>query len=477
MRYLPLFVDLNQRRVVVVGGGLIAARKIALLLDAGAQVEVIAPELGTDLTALVAQGRITHRAAAISADTLGGARLVIAATGRPEVNRAVALAAEAHAILVNVVDDASLSTCIVPAIVDRSPLIVAVATAGAAPMLARYVRASIEALLDESLGRLTEVLERWRARIRAGWPDLVARRRLYEQLLAGPFASLIRAHRAADAEALLEAALERPPSPAGRVLVVGAGPGDPGLLTINALRALQAADVVLHDRLVSQEVLALARREALLIEVGKSHCGHSTAQADMHRLMVEHASAGRTVVRLKGGDPFIFGRGGEELEHLRAAGIVYEVVPGITAASACAAYAGIPLTHREHSKSVRLVTARGRESIDEIDWRSLAASQETLAIYMGVATIDRLQHELLRLGRGRDTPVAFVENGTLATQRVIVGTLGEATALAAAHALKSPALLIVGGVAALAARLNWYGASPLSSQEHAGCGHPADLAA
>jgi uroporphyrin-III C-methyltransferase / precorrin-2 dehydrogenase / sirohydrochlorin ferrochelatase len=475
MRYLPLFIDLQQRRVVVVGGGAIAARKVALLLEAGAQVEVMAPQLGAELVALAECGRITHCAGSFSADGLTGARLVVAATGSPAVNRAVALAAEARAIQVNVVDDAKLSTCVVPAIVDRSPLLVAVGTAGAAPMLARHVRARIESLIDESFGRLAQVLGRLRLRIRARQPALADRRRLYDQLVTGPFASLIRAGRVADAEALLEQALEEPQSPAGRVLVVGAGPGDPGLLTLNALRALQAADVVLHDRLVSEEVLALIRRDARVIEVGKSHCGGSTAQAEIHRLMVEHAGAGRTVVRLKGGDPFIFGRGGEELEHLRAAGIHYEVVPGVTAASACAAYAGIPLTHREHSKSVRLVTAHGREAIDAIDWRSLATSHETLAIYMGVATVGRLQRELLRFGLDGTTPIAFVENGTLATQRVILGRLGQATSLAEVNRLKSPALLIVGSVAALAARLHWFGAPPLSS-EPGGLGR-AELAA
>jgi len=477
MRYLPLFVDLQERRAVVVGGGGIAARKTALLLEAGAEVHVVAPRIGAELDALAKSGRIAHHAVPFSPDALADARLVVAATGDASVNCEVAVAAEARGIHVNVVDDADLSSCIVPAIVDRSPLIVAVGTAGAAPVLARHVRTRIESMLDESFGRLAAVLGRWRARIRAAWPESGARRRLYDQLLTGAFASLIRCGRMPEAESLLARALESSPPSGGRVLLVGAGPGDPGLLTLNALRALQAADVVLHDRLVSAAVLALSRRDALLVEVGKSGCGRSTAQGDIHRLMVEHARAGRTVVRLKGGDPFIFGRGGEELEHLRAAGVVYEVIPGITAASACAAYAGIPLTHREHSKSVRLVTAHGREFTDAIDWRALAASQETLAVYMGVATVSELQRELLCYGRDAATPVAFVENGTLPTQRVIVGRLGEAARLAAEHQLTAPALLIVGSVAALAARLHWYGAPPLVSDPTAKHRLPAGLAA
>ncbi len=279
----------------------------------------------------------------------------------------------------------------------------------------------------------------------------------------------MRRARAPDAEPLVAAALERHASPAaadvrarpGSVTIVGAGPGDPGLVTLAALRALQSADVVLHDRLVTREVLALARREAELVEVGKSGGGHSVAQARIHELMVEHARQGRRVVRLKGGDPMIFGRGGEELEHLRQAGVDFAVIPGVTAALACAAYAGIPLTHREHSASVRFVTAHCRESIDATDWGALAAGRETLAVYMGVATLPQLRRELLRHGRSADTPVAFVENGSRPEQRVLLGTLGEAEHLAATHRLSSPALLIVGEVAALARQLHWFGAAPL----------------
>jgi uroporphyrin-III C-methyltransferase/precorrin-2 dehydrogenase/sirohydrochlorin ferrochelatase len=246
------------------------------------------------------------------------------------------------------------------------------------------------------------------------------------------------------------------------VQIVGAGPGDPGLLTMHALRALQGADVVLHDRLVSAEVLSLSRRDAQLIEVGKTAGGHSVEQARIHEILLEHAACGRRVVRLKGGDPFVFGRGGEELEFLRSHGIAYEVLPGITAAVACAAYAGIPLTHRDHSASLRIVTAHCQSAIDSVDWRTLARQRETLAIYMAVSTVERVQVELLRHGRSPDTAIAFVENGSRPEQRVVLGTLGEMVSLARSHRIKSPALLFVGAVAALAARLHWFGAMPLS---------------
>jgi uroporphyrin-III C-methyltransferase / precorrin-2 dehydrogenase / sirohydrochlorin ferrochelatase len=350
---------------------------------------------------------------------------------------------------VNVVDDLELSDAILPAIVDRSPLVVAISTAGTAPVLARFLRERIEAVLDESVGRLATFLGALRPRIRQAIADVAERRRFYEWILHGTVAQRVRARDEAGRRGAARAPPARGravegdrPGDAGR-----GGPGDPGLLTLNALRALQSADVILHDRLVSADILALARREAELIEVGKSARGHSTTQARIHELMAEHAARGRHVVRLKGGDPFIFGRGGEELQYLRDCGIAYEVVPGVTAALACAAYAGIPLTHREHARSVRFVTAHCRDSIDSIDWRGLARGDETLAIYMGAGTLPRLAAELIRHGRPAGTPAAIIENGTRPEQRVLLGDLATLPALAEAERVGSPALIVVGEVA------------------------------
>lgn len=463
MRWFPLFLDLRDRLVVVIGGGSVAERKIDLALQSGAQLRVVAPALTSGLAARVAGGEIAHVPRDFAPSDLDGARLVIAATDAPLVNRAVAVAAEARHILVNVVDDAELSSGIMPAIVDRSPLVIAIGTEGSAPALARHVRALIESVVDESFGRLSGLLQRWRQRIRRRVPDLDARRRLYERLLRGPVADQVRVAREHHADALVEREIGAGAGDrAGLVQIVGAGPGDPGLLTLNALRALQGADVVLYDRLVSAEILKLARREADLIDVGKSAAGHSVEQARIHALMWEHASRGRRLVRLKGGDPFIFGRGGEEIEFLRSQGIAYEVLPGITAALACAAYAGIPLTHRNHAASLRVVTAHCQGAIDAVDWRTHADQRETLAIYMAVNSVDRVQRELLRHGRSPKTPIAFVENGSRPEQRVIIGVLAEAAALAASSQVKSPALLIVGEVAALGATLHWYGAAPVT---------------
>src|SRR5690606_13875315 len=354
------------------------------------------------------------------------------------------------------VDDAELARVQLPARVERGPLQIAISSGGGAPMLARLVRETLEAQFDESFGALAQLLGRQRSRILARWPDAVARRRAFERLVAGPIPGLLRRRRHIEAGHAFEQALKAgdEASARGHVALVGAGPGDAGLLTLRALRVLNEADVILHDSLVSENVLQLARRDAERISVGKRAGHHATPQDAINALLVEHAAAGRRVVRLKGGDPFVFGRGGEELEALRAAGIDYEVVPGITAAAACAAYAGIPLTHRDHAQSVRLVTAHAQEGPDTLDWPALAQERQTLAFYMGVSRLDTVQAQLIAHGRAPDTPFALVENGTRAEQRVVNGRLTDLSRLARHHAVQSPALLIVGEVAALAGALH-----------------------
>ena len=399
----------------------------------------------------------------------------MAATDDTRVNREVSEAAQARRLFCNVVDDPALSSFQVPSIVDRSPVIVAISSSGVAPVLARRLRERIESLFDHTLGQLAGLAERYRQRIRAGHPDLGARRRFYDWLLDGPVAGL-RQQRPDQAEAALATALDQPLRPAeGSVVLVGAGPGDPGLLTLKALRALNEADVIMYDRLVSDDIMALARRDATRVSVGKQPGeDHHATQARIHALLVEHARAGRRVVRLKGGDAFIFGRGGEELEYLREHGVRYEVVPGITAALACAAYAGIPLTHREHAQSVRLVTAHCRDDEDNLDWPALAREKQTLAFYMGVGQLDALSRRLISHGRAPDTPFALIENGSRPEQRVLSGAVKDLPDLARAHGIRSPALLIVGEVAGLASRLQWFGRHIDGGQ---GDGQPQRLAA
>ena len=462
----PLFADLRDRAVLVVGGGAVAERKVEALLQAGALPLLASPVLNEKLQAWHDAGRISWQAGEFHEASLDEAWLVIAATDDRAVNRKVYEAATARRLLANVVDEAELCSFHSPAVVQRGLLQIAISSGGGAPMLARHVRRQLETLLDDSLGTLAELLTRQRDAIRARFPDLGLRRRFFETLLAGPLPRLLRQQLdAPQADAYLRELLEneKPATPVGSVVLVGAGPGDPGLVTLNALRAMNEADVILHDRLVSAEVLRLSRRDATRIEVGKSAGRHSMSQDDIHALMLEHARAGKRVVRLKGGDPFVFGRGGEELEALHAAGIGFEVVPGITAAAACAAYAGIPLTHRDHAQSVRLVTAHARDSLDTLDWPALARERQTLAFYMGASRLDLVQQRLIGHGRAPETPFALVENGSRPEQRIVAGTLTELSHLARVHAVESPALLIVGEVAALAERLHWFGAAPLGS--------------
>jgi len=449
---LPLFADLRGRVVLVVGGGAVARRKIDMLLEAGAAVTVGANTPESVLREWIDAGRVRWLAGAFDPAWLDGVWLVVAASRDQAINRRVAEAAAARRILVNVVDDAETSSFHVPARVRRGHLQVAISTGGAAPVLAQRLRERLETELDESLGALTRLLARERARIRWRFPQSGKRRRFFQRLLDGDILRLLRARDDKAARSAFESAFADDANPArrGGVALVGAGPGDPGLLTLKALRALQEADVIVHDRLIGPDILDLARRDAERIDVGK-RVGedHDATQARIHALLLKHVRAGRRVVRLQGGDPLMFGRGGEELEFLRAHAIPHEVVPGITAALGCAAAAGIALTDRRVAHGVILLAARGNGSID---FRALAAADRTLVIYMGVGELESLSQSLIRHGRAADTPCAVVENGSLPNQRVLAATLASVSTLARAHAVKAPALVIIGEVAAQAVR-------------------------
>ncbi len=487
MRHFPLFLDLQQRQVTVVGGGEVALRKVRALLAAGARVTVVAPQwhplLAAEQAAGARLGQVPSTlpaevAEVLAADWFREAWFVVAATDDVAVNAAVAAAGEQAHKFVNVVDDAARCSAIVPAVIDRSPLLVAVSTGGTAPMLARRVRRDIELLLDQGLGRLAGFFARCRERVTRVVASPARRRRLYDHWMDGEVARLVRDGREDAAEAALLASLESAESgfsADGHVTLVGAGPGEAGLLTLAGLQALQTADVVLVDRLVASEVRALARRDALQIEVGKEGGGHSVTQEEIHRLMLEHARAGRHVVRLKGGDPFVFGRGGEELLCLREAGIPYAVVPGVTAALAAAAQAGLPLTHRDLARSVRFATAHCRGSADETDWNSLVADEGTVVLYMGLRQVSRVQRELLTRGRPADWPAAIIENGGRPEQRTVITSLGHLAAAVRDLAVKSPALLVLGPAVNLAGALHWRGAPPVRFPAGRASGH-ADAA-
>src|SRR5688572_23415067 len=460
MDYFPAFLDLRGRTALVVGGGPVAARKVHLLLDAGARVRVVAPSLVTELRALVSDAAIEHIDGRFEPDHLREASLAIAATSHYTVNAEVAAAARARNVPVNVVDDAQLSSFIVPAIVDRSPVIVAIGTGGQSPVLARWVRARIEALLHPRLGRLGDLAGRWRRRVKAAFSGVARRRRCWETALEGRAAQYALEGRDDLADLELRRELKRAaaqgPARAGCVVLVGAGPGDPDLLTLRAARELQLADVILHDRLVAPEILARARRDAERIFVGKESGRHHVAQEDTNELMIRLALEGKRVVRLKGGDPFVFGRGGEELEALARHGIAFSVVPGITAALGAAAAAGIPLTHRDHAHAVTFVTGHAREAgdvADDLAWAALAREQHTAVFYMGVANLGAIVAQLAAHGAPPTRPIALIENATLPAQRVIEGTLANIVERALAERVASPTLLVVGDVVKVRAAL------------------------
>jgi uroporphyrin-III C-methyltransferase / precorrin-2 dehydrogenase / sirohydrochlorin ferrochelatase len=464
MRYFPLFLDLSRKPVLLVGGGDVAARKFALLGDAGALVTVVAPALGSELAAALGRGELTHVAREFASLDIEGQWLIVAATDDRAVNAAVAAAANAARIPCNVVDDRELSSFIMPAIIDRSPVQIAVSTGGTSPVLARLIRERLETLLDGSLGTLADFAERWRDRIKTKFADLGARRRFLSWMLTGPVAASLRAGRTERAEDLTRKALDDPESvPRGHVVLVGAGPGNAGLMTLQGLRALQEADVIVHDRLVSPEVLELARRDAARFDVGKFVGGGGATQEEINELLVEHAQRGEYVVRLKGGDPFVFGRGGEEIDCLRRHGVSYEVVPGITAALAAGAYASVPLTDRRHAQAVRFLTGNSDEQLAQFDFSDLAAGRETLAFYMSVSKIAPLRDKLLSSGVHGAMPVAFIENASRAEQRVIVSSVENLQRDAVMQKLRPPAMLIIGNVAAGAAELQWFGRSAITA--------------
>ncbi|WP_342058876.1 siroheme synthase CysG [Aeromonas sp. OTU364] len=456
MDYLPIFCRLDNKPVLLVGGGEVAERKARLLLDAGAQLTVVAPELDPELAELAANGSIEWLAGEFAPAQLAGKWLVVAATDRREVNALVYQSANQARIFANVVDDPTRSSFIMPSIIDRSPLMVAISSGGKAPVLARLLREKLEALLPQHLGAVAAFAGSLRERVKARFATMGERRRFWERLLgADRLGQALARGDGASANQLADNLFAEESKAHGEVVLVGAGPGDPGLLTLHALRQMQQADVVVYDRLVSDEVMALVRRDARRIFVGKQAGNHCVPQEGINQLLLEEAKKGQRVVRLKGGDPFIFGRGGEELETLVGSGIGFQVVPGITAASGCAAYAGIPLTHRDHAQSVRFVTAHGKGGARDLDWPLLARDKQTLVFYMGLSSCATIREQLLAHGKGGDTPVALIERGTQPSQRVIRGTLNELPALAVG--VESPALIMVGSVVTLADKLAWFG--------------------
>jgi uroporphyrin-III C-methyltransferase/precorrin-2 dehydrogenase/sirohydrochlorin ferrochelatase len=459
--YFPVFMDLRGQEVLVVGGGTVAERKIRLLLKARAKVGVVAVSLSENVRIWKDSGQIQHRSSNYDSTQLAGQRLVFAATNDKVLNRQVFHDAEAKGVPVNVVDDTDYCRFISPAVVDRSPVQVAISTGGASPVLARLLRVQIERLLPQGLGRVTAALRDMREEAKRRLP-LEARRRFWESLLDWNRLQRWSANTGTAVRGQVRLALEQGKGQArqGMVYLVGAGPGNPDLLTLRAQDVLSSADVILHDRLVSEDILDLARRDADRIYVGKEAGNHHRQQDEIHRIMLAEAARGRTVVRLKGGDAFVFGRGGEELEVLRKAGVPYEVVPGVTAAMGCAAYAGIPLTHRDHAQSLTFIT--GHQAPGKArngpgpDWRHIAGDGRTVVVYMGIGQAISIRQGLLDVGISPELPVALIEDGSRDSQRVLHGTVNGLADLAVRARKGRPGLLVIGQVASLGGTLGWF---------------------
>lgn len=454
MDYLPLNIDLKGRRCLLVGGGEIAARKLELLLAAKAVVTVVAPAIGARVRALAAAHELELIERTFDPADLEQQILVVAATNSAEINRQVFELASARNQLINSVDQPTLSNCIFPAIIDRSPVLVAVSTGGASPTLARTVRGWIEARLPPRLGALADFIGARRSAVKAAVSDIGERQALWGRFLGGLAPDLVYRGDEAGADEHLHALIDearnaQTGSSRGAVYLIGAGPGDPELLTLKAHRLLQQADVVLYDNLVDRRIVDLARRDAERIYVGKQRKDHGIGQEGIHTRLIEEARAGRQVVRLKGGDPYIFARGGEEVQALVEAGIPCIVVPGITAALGAASYAGIPLTHRELSQSVRFVTGHRVEDRINLDWPELAKPGQTLVIYMGRGGLAEILQRLVDHGMPSSMPAALVANATLETQQVIQGTLASLAPRVEEADLSGPTITIVGEVVSL----------------------------
>ena len=454
MDYLPVFQKVTGRLCLVVGGGDVGKRKAGVLLEAGAKVRVVAPEIDSELAAMPGVEPVVAR---FEEKHLDGATLIIAATNDRNVNKCVSELAQARNIPVNVVDDPELCSFIMPAIMDRSPLMVAFSSGGASPVLTRMMRGKLESVIPQNYKRLAEFAERFRELVKQRVTNPPKRRLFWEDVLEGVIAEKVLSGDEGNAEAMLREMLDKEDNVLhGEVYLVGAGPGDPDLLTFRALRLMQKADVVVYDNLVSKPIVEMTRRDAERIFVGKKRADHTMRQEEINELLVRLAKEGKRVLRLKGGDPFIFGRGGEEIETLAAEGIPFQVVPGITAASGVASYAGIPLTHRDHAQACVFVTGHLKDGTMNLDWELLARPRQTVVVYMGLHGLDTLCAELVKHGLPESTPIAIVQQGTTQNQRVFTGTLATLPGIAEREKPQAPTLIIVGGVVTLRDKLAWF---------------------
>ncbi|HHL19493.1 MAG TPA: uroporphyrinogen-III C-methyltransferase [Thiothrix sp.] len=459
MNHYPIFLKLENRPCLVIGGGSIAERKIYSLLSAGATITIISPTLTQKLQQRLVAEEITHIARYYEGEAdLACTFLVIAATDNSEINAQIAHAANKRNILVNVVDNPALCSYIVPSVVDRSPVTIAVSTGGASPVLARQLRMKLETMVPASCGELASITEEYRDKVKQHFDTNEQRKHFWENALRGQFAELVYAGHKEQARQLLDTLLAKGNDAKlmGEVYLVGAGPGDPDLLTFKALRLMQQADVMVYDRLVSKTILDMANRSVERIYVGKEKDNHAVPQDKINDLLVEKAKQGKRVLRLKGGDPFIFGRGGEEIETLASEGIPFQVVPGITAAAGCASYSGIPLTHRDYAQSCSFATGHLKDGSIDLNWAQLVQPNHTIVFYMGLTGVHIISEQLQAHGLAGDTPAAFIEQGTTRNQKTHIGTVATLPKLAKTSGVRAPTLMIIGDVVKLHEKLHWY---------------------
>jgi uroporphyrinogen-III C-methyltransferase (EC 2.1.1.107)/precorrin-2 dehydrogenase (EC 1.3.1.76) len=457
MDYLPLFFDLRGKRCLIVGGGTIATRKARLLAKANAAIYVVAPHIQPELQTLVSQSGGECYVQCYEKGYLNNTVLVISATDNDRLNQQVSSDCHALNLPVNVVDCPQLCSVITPAIVDRNPLIIGISSGGEAPVLARRIRSHLEATIPGRYGKLAQLASRFRDKVKQTFADGELRRRFWESVLNGEIAEQVLAGNEAQAEcAMVQRLAAEDCETGGEVYLVGAGPGDPDLLTFKALRLMQQAEVVLYDRLVSEPILEMVRRDADRIYVGKKRSEHAMPQEAINQTLLSYAQQGKRVLRLKGGDPFIFGRGGEEIDLLAEHNIPFQVVPGITAASGCAAYAGIPLTHRDYSQSVRFITGHLKDGQANLNWQEFVDARQTLVFYMGLVGLEEICAKLIEYGKDADTGAALVERGTLPTQVVHASTLEKLPGLIKGRTVHAPTLIIIGDVVKLHSKLAWF---------------------
>jgi len=457
--FLPIFYDIKQKPCLVIGGGSVAARKVSLLLKAHANVTVVSPELSRELVEWRDDKKLTHIAREFEASDVDNAVIVIAATDNQTVNEAVSSLAKARNIPVNVVDNPELCSFITPSIVDRSPVQIAISTGGASPVLARMIRTKLEGCIPAAYGRLGALVSDFREQVKAKFNNVDQRRAFWENILESTVADRVYSGHEDEAAVALQKAIDAAdanPKHQGEVYLVGAGPGDPDLLTFRALRLMQSCDVMVYDRLVSPAIRELVRRDAELIYVGKARDKHTMQQENINELLVRLAKEGKRVLRLKGGDPFIFGRGGEEIELLAQEGVPFQVVPGITAAAGCASYAGIPLTHRDYSQACVFVTGHLKDGTVDLNWTALAQPNQTVVFYMGLHGAPTLCKEMVAHGLPSTTPVALVQKGTTPDQKTVIATLATLEETLKTHTFEPPTLIIVGEVVSLKEKLDWF---------------------